>query len=198
MRLQLGFLASHGGSAMRAVLEAIRDGSLDAEARLVISNNEAAPALEAARAFGIPALHLSQTRLGPGGDLDRGIAEALAGAGVEWVVLSGYMRKLGPETLRRFRERIINVHPALLPRHGGRGFYGSRVHAAVIDAGDATSGATVHLVDEEYDHGAILAQREIPVLPGETAETLEQRVRAIEPPLVVETLRRIASGDLMR
>jgi phosphoribosylglycinamide formyltransferase-1 len=198
MTLQLGFLASHGGSAMRAVLEAIRDGTLDAEARLVISNNEAAPALDAARAFGVPALHLSQRRLGPGADLDRVIAERLAGAGVEWVVLSGYMRKLGPETLRRFRERIINVHPALLPRHGGRGFYGSRVHAAVIAAGDATSGATVHLVDEEYDRGAILAQREIPVFPGETAETLEQRVRAIEPPLVVETLRRIASGDLMR
>jgi phosphoribosylglycinamide formyltransferase 1 len=198
MTLKLGFLASHGGSAMRAVLEAIRDGTLDAEARLVISNNEAAPALDAARAFGAQALHLSQTRLGPGADLDRAIAEALAGAGVEWVVLSGYMRKLGPETLRRFRGRIINVHPALLPRHGGRGFYGSRVHAAVIAAGDTTSGATVHLVDEEYDRGAALAQREIPVLPGETAESLERRVREIEPPLVVETLRRIASGDLRR
>ena len=198
MTLRLGFLASHGGSAMRAVLEAIRDGTLDAEARLVISNNEAAPALDAARAFAVPALHLSQTKLGPGGDLDRALAEALAGAGVEWVVLSGYMRKLGRETLRRFRDRIVNVHPALLPRHGGRGFYGSRVHAAVIAAGDATSGATVHLVDEEYDHGVILAQREIPILPGETAESLEQRVRAIEPPLVVETLRRIASGDLSR
>jgi phosphoribosylglycinamide formyltransferase 1 len=198
MTLKLGFLASHGGSAMRAVLEAIRDGTLDAEARLVISNNEAAPALDAARAFGAQALHLSQTRLGPSADLDRAIAEALAGAGVEWVVLSGYMRKLGPETLRRFRGRIINVHPALLPRHGGRGFYGSRVHAAVIAAGDTTSGATVHLVDEEYDRGAALAQREIPVLPGETAESLERRVREIEPPLVVETLRRIASGDLRR
>ncbi len=198
MTLRLGFLASHGGSSMRAVLAAIRDGTLDAEARLVVSNNEAAPALDAARAFGVPVLHLSQTRLGFGADLDRAIAEALAGAGVEWVVLSGYMRKLGPETLRRFRDRIVNVHPALLPRHGGRGFYGSRVHAAVIAAGDVESGATVHLVDEEYDRGAILAQRAIPVLTGETAESLERRVREIEPPLVVETLRRIVSGDLSR
>lgn len=196
MRLRLGFLASHGGSAMREVLRAIRDGTLDAEARLLVSNNADAPALEAARGCGVPTLHLSQTTLGPGRDLDDALAEALGAAGVELVVLSGYMRKLGPAMLARWRNRILNIHPALLPRHGGEGMYGGRVHAAVVASGDARTGATVHLVDAEYDRGAMLAQREVPVLPGDTAADVERRVRAIEPPLVVETLRRIASGAL--
>lgn len=112
------------------------------------------------------------------------------------VVLSGYMRKLGPQTVQRYRGRILNVHPALLPKHGGQGMYGDRVHTQVLASGDQVSGATVHLVDEEYDHGMTIAQRTVPVLPNDTVESLSSRVRAVEPLLLVSTIRDIAVGAI--
>jgi phosphoribosylglycinamide formyltransferase-1 len=195
--LNLGFLASHSGSSMRAILAAIANKTLDASARTVISNNAEAPALAQARALGVPAFHLSETRLGGAAAADETIAETLAAQGVELVVLSGYLRKLGPKTLRRFRNRVLNIHPGPLPRFGGRGLYGRRVHEAVIAAGARESGITIHLVDEEYDHGPTLAARTVPVEPGDTAETLAARVQALEPDFFVATLRRIAEGSLV-
>ena len=112
------------------------------------------------------------------------------------MVLSGYLRKLGPRVLEAFEGRILNIHPALLPRHGGAGMYGRRVHEAVVAAGDAKSGASVHVVDGEYDHGEVLARVEVPVLAGDTAGHLEVRVTAAEPALLVETLKNIAAGRL--
>jgi phosphoribosylglycinamide formyltransferase 1 len=194
--LKLGFLASHGGSSMRAIIAAIGCGQLMAEARLVISNNADAPALAHAREAGVPALHLSQAKLGPAIDIDRAIAEALVKAGVDLVVLSGYLRKLGPATLARFRGRILNIHPGPLPKFGGQGFFGMRVHEAVIAAGERVTGITIHLVDEEYDHGPVLARRDVPVEPGDTPATLAARVQALEPEFFVETLRAIADGRL--
>lgn len=194
--LKIGFLASHGGSSMKAILDAIAEGSLRASACVVISNNAGAAALAYAGALGIPSYHLSETRLGGAAEADRAIAETLASRGAELIVLSGYMRKLGPATLERYRGRILNIHPGLLPRYGGRGMYGGHVHAAVIAAAERTSGITIHLVDEEYDHGPVLAQREIAVEPGDTPETLAARIRAQEPGFYVDTLRRIAAGEL--
>jgi phosphoribosylglycinamide formyltransferase-1 len=191
--LKLGFLASHGGSAMRAIVAACRAGTLAAEPRLVIGNNADAPALAFARESGIPAHHISRRQTD---DPDAAMAEALAASGVELVVLSGYMRKLGPAVLARYPRRILNIHPALLPRYGGQGMYGSRVHEAVAASGDAVSGITIHLVDDEYDHGDIVAQREVKLEPGDTASEIEARVRAAEPQFFVETLRRIADGEL--
>jgi phosphoribosylglycinamide formyltransferase 1 len=194
--LKLGFLASHGGSSMKAIIAAIGRGELGAEARIVISNNVDAPALEHARAAGVPALHLSQSKLGPGDDVDRAIADALAGGGVDLVVLSGYLRKLGPRTLARFRGRILNIHPGPLPTYGGQGLYGIRVHEAVLAAGERASAITIHLVDEEYDHGPVLARREVPVEPGDTPATLAVRVQALEPDFFVETLQAITDRRL--
>jgi phosphoribosylglycinamide formyltransferase-1 len=194
--LKLGFLASHGGSSMRAIIAAIGRGQLAAEARLVISNNADAPALSHAREAGVPALHLSQAKLGRAVDIDQAIAEALVKTGVDLVVLSGYLRKLGPQTLARFRGRILNIHPGPLPEFGGQGFFGMRVHEAVIAAGERVSAITIHLVDEEYDHGPVLARREVPVEPGDTPATLAARVQALEPEFFVETLRAIADGRL--
>ena len=192
--IRLGFLASNNGSSLRAVVAAIEAGELEAEAALVVSNRRAAPALEFARDHGVAALCIP-TAADPVA-ADARLARALREAGVEWVILSGYLRKLGPVTLAAHAGRVLNIHPALLPRHGGQGMYGRRVHEAVLAAGDTVSGASVHLVDGEYDQGAVIAQAEVPVLAGDTAESLERRVMAAEPGLFVHTLQRIVAGSL--
>jgi phosphoribosylglycinamide formyltransferase 1 len=192
--IRLAFLASNNGSGMRAVLTAIGNGELDARAMLVVSNRKAAPAIEFARGHGVPTL-IIPTLTDP--DLaDAHLTAALDGAGADLVVLSGYLRKLGPRVLEAFEDRVLNIHPALLPRHGGAGMYGRRVHEAVIAAGDTVSGASVHLVDGEYDHGEVLARVEVPVLAGDDARSLEARVTAAEPALLVETLKSIIAGRL--
>lgn len=194
--LRLGFLASHNGSSMRAIVAAARAGDLDAKPLIVISNNADAKALIFARDAGLAVRHISATTEGGAEAADRTLRDTLLDEGVEWVVLSGYMRKLGPATLAAFPGRILNVHPALLPKFGGHGFYGRRVHEAVLASEDVISGPSIHIVDEAYDHGPVLAQAELPVLPTDTVETLEARVIAAEPALYIETLRRIASGAL--
>ncbi len=192
--LKLAFLASRNGTGMRAVTAAIEAGALAAETRLVVSNRKDAPALAFAADHGLPTLCIP-TITDPDA-ADRALAVALNDAGVQLVVLSGYLRKLGPATLAAYRNRVINVHPALLPRHGGPGMYGRRVHEAVAAAGDVVSGACVHLVDAEYDQGPVIAARETPLAPGDDAGTIEAKVTALEPGLLVETLRRISEGTL--
>ena len=195
--LKLGFLASHNGSSMRAIVAAAQSGELPAIPCVLISNNADAPALAYARKVGVPAHHLSRSKLGDGTDLDRAIAETLAAAGAEWLILSGYLRKLGPRTLARHAGRILNIHPSLLPKFGGPGMYGLNVHKAVIAAGERVSGATVHLVDEQYDHGPVLARREVAVEPGETPQCLARRIQEIEPALFLDVLHRLAEGSLV-
>jgi phosphoribosylglycinamide formyltransferase-1 len=192
--IRLGFLASNNGSSLRAIVGAIAAGELDAEARLVVSNRREAAALAFAAERGISALCIPTLKAPE--EADARLADAMTGAGVELIVLSGYLRKLGPRMLAAYRNRVLNVHPALLPAFGGQGMYGRRVHDAVLSAGVAETGASVHLVDEEYDHGPVVAQARVPVTPGDTAEAVEQRVMAAEPPLFIDTLRRISSGEI--
>ena len=187
--MRLAFLASNNGSGLRAVVAAIEAGDLDAQARLVVSNRRQAPALVFARDHGIATLVLPTV---PDAErADRVLAAALSSAKVDWVLLAGYLRKLGPVTLNAFRDRILNIHPSLLPKFGGQGMYGRRVHEAVIASGDTVSGASVHLVDDYYDHGVVLAQARVPVLPGDTPETVEKRVTSVEPKLYVDILKRL-------
>lgn len=192
--LQIGFLASGGGASARAICDAIDAGALDAQARLMVSNRKEAPALAWADARGLPTLRIATAADPEAADVR--LARALSDAGVDLVVLSGYLRRLGPHTLSAYAGRILNIHPGPLPRFGGEGMYGSRVHQAVIAAGVPESAAVIHVVDEEYDHGPELARRIIPVLTGDTAESLEARVRAEEPGFFVDVLARIVSGDL--
>ena len=192
----MGVLASHTGTNLQSILDACRIGSLDAEVRVVISNNSRSLALERASVAGIPTAHLSNVTHPAPDALDAAIERTLKSHGVEVAALAGYMKKLGPRTLAAYRNRVLNVHPALLPKFGGRGMYGNRVHAAVLESGDHVTGVTVHLVDEEYDRGPVLAQVEVPVLPDDTPETLAARVLAQEHILYPKTLQRIASGEI--
>jgi len=116
---------------------------------------------------------------------------------VDTVVLAGYMKQIGPETLAAYGGRMLNIHPALLPKFGGRGMYGRRVHEAVLNAGEKVTGVTVHLVDDVYDHGRVLAQCEVPVHEEDTADSLAERVLREEHRLYSETLRRIAAGEIV-
>ncbi len=193
--MKLAFLASNNGSSLRAIVAAIEAGRLRARPCLVVSNRKAALALEFAREHGIATLCIPTTT-----DpirADERLAAALSGARAELVILSGYLRKLGRATLQAYAGRILNIHPALLPSYGGHGMYGRRVHEAVVAAGERETGATVHLVDDEYDHGAIIAQVRLPITPGESAESVERRVMAAEPGLLVQTLQRMVSGELV-
>lgn len=189
--MKLGFLVSHNGSTMRLVLaDLARTGF--AEAAIAISNNSASPGLAHAAQAGLVTAHLSATTHPDPAELDQAIADALADAAVTHVVLSGYMKKLGPRTLARFKDRVLNIHPSLLPDFGGAGFYGMAVHRAVLQAGVALSGATVHLVDADYDTGPVLGQHVVQVMAGDTPEDLAHRVAEVEGPLMVQVLHDLA------
>ncbi|MBI2993968.1 MAG: phosphoribosylglycinamide formyltransferase [Gammaproteobacteria bacterium] len=195
-RWRLGFLASHRGTNMQAIIDACNSGRLPAVPVVVVSNSGSSGALDRAVAHGIPTCVLGGEKFREPADLDQALVEVLRKYRVDLVVLAGYMKKIGPMTLSAFPRRIVNVHPALLPAHGGRGMYGSHVHSAVIAAGETETGVTIHLVDTAYDTGPILAQCRIPVLKGDTAESLAARVLPAEHQLYVETLQRIMRGEI--
>jgi len=193
-RLKLAFLASRNGSAFRAAVEAARAGRLSADIVLLVSNSAKAPALDFARERGI-ACAVIATAADPEA-ADQALAAALAASGADWVVLSGYLRRIGPAVLARFADRILNIHPGPLPAFGGEGMYGRRVHEAVIAAGVPQSEVTIHLVDGEYDHGRVLGRWPVPVEAGDTPQALEQRVTALEPEVMTRTLIDLAEGRL--
>ena len=178
--LSIAVFASGRGSNFRALADAITKKNLDAKIVVVISNNSDAGALALARSFHIPALHLSQKQFPSQDAFTEAILSVLRSHGVDFIVLAGYMKKIDPTIIRQYRNRIINVHPALLPAFGGQGMYGHYVHEAVIAERVQRSGATVHLVDEEFDRGPIVLQESIPVEKNDTPETLAEKVLTIE------------------
>ena len=195
-RIRLGCLASGGGTNLQAIIDAAASGELHADVAVVISNNSTSGALRRARNAGIPGFHLSEATHPEDAALDRAILGTLQDHGVDVVVLAGYMKMLGPAVLSRYEGRVLNVHPALLPKFGGKGMYGMRVHEAVLAAGESITGATVHVVGAEYDNGPVVAQSEVAVLPDDTAESLSARVLEREHELLVETLQKVASGEI--
>lgn len=193
-RLKLAFLASRNGSAFRAAVAAAQAGRLAADIVMLVSNSARAPALDFAREHGI-ACGVIPTAADPEA-ADKALAAALAASGADWVVLSGYLRRIGPAVLARYPERILNIHPGPLPAFGGEGMYGRKVHEAVIAAGVPQSEITIHLVDGEYDHGRVIGRWPVPVEAGDTPQALEQRVTALEPEVMTRTLIEIAEGRL--
>jgi len=187
--MKISFLASHGGSSARAILKAISDGELNAEAGIVITNNHDSAIYHWCVDHHVPVFHISCLTHPQAGAVDSAIVNTLKQAGTDIVVCSGYMKKIGPDTLAGYAGRILNIHPALLPAHGGSGMYGDRVHAAVLKAGESESGASVHLVDENYDEGLVIGQSRVEVTPEDTLETLRQKVQATEPGLYIDCLK---------
>lgn len=194
--MKLGFLASGGGTNMQAIIDACKEGRLHAQPAVVIGNNSHSGALQRACNERIPWFHFSSKTHPNAGDLDAAIEGALLEHEVEIVCLAGYLKLLGPRTILTYKGRILNIHPALLPKFGGGGFYGCAVHEAVLAAGERESGASVHLVDEAYDHGPVIAQVRVPVFLGDTPEILAARVLAQEHVLYTETLQKIAAGEI--
>ena len=167
--MRVAVAVSGRGSNLEALFERLGNGD-DARVVLVISDRAEAPALDRARERGVAAMALQDWR-----SAEEWLA-ALAAESVDLLVLAGYLKLVPAEVIARYRGRIINVHPALLPAFGGKGMYGIRVHEAVLQSGAVESGCTVHLVEEEYDRGMILVQARVPVLPGDTAQLLASRV----------------------
>ncbi len=181
MSYRVAVCVSGGGSNLQAVLDRLQ-GEAPARVVLVLSNRADAGGLERARRAGVPAEVLSDPA-----DPTEWITR-LGRRDVDLVVLAGYLKLVPPGVVQKYEGRIVNVHPALLPAFGGAGMYGRRVHEAVIASGAVESGPTVHLVDEVYDRGKILARRRVPVLPDDTPERLAERVLAAEHALLPEVV----------
>jgi phosphoribosylglycinamide formyltransferase 1 len=194
--LPIGILGSGKGSNCRAILECIRSGDLNAETRLVVSDVLDAPILEIAREFGVANAYLPpgrfRTRLEPA--IEEQLVKMLRDAGVELVVLAGFMRVLHEPMLKAFSRRIINIHPSLLPK-----FPGLDSWKQALAAGETVTGCTVHYVDDRIDHGQILAQKEVRMLPDDTAESLHVRIQALEhemyPAVIAEFCKRYAEAS---
>ena len=190
MSLRLGILGSGKGSNCRAILERIRDGALNAEARIVVSDFADAPILQIAREFGIPHAHVApgkfRTILEPAAEEE--LVRRLQEAEVDLVVLAGFMRVLKTPMLEAFPHRIINIHPSLLPK-----FPGLAAWKQALAAGESVTGCTVHYVDADIDSGKILGQREVPILPNDTPEILHARIQIAERELYPEVIARLAA-----
>src|SRR5262245_35157065 len=191
--LPIAVLISGGGTTLRNLIERIQSGSLPVEIRLVISSNPAAKGLEFAKAAGVRSLVIEKKKGIGDEEFSKAIFEPCRAAGVQYVVMGGFLKHVCIPS--DFQNRVINIHPALLPRFGGKGMYGLKVHEAVIAAGETLSGCTVHFVDNVYDHGPVILQREVDVLPGDTPEALQARVFAAECEAYPEALRRLVSPE---
>jgi phosphoribosylglycinamide formyltransferase-1 len=193
---KIAALVSGGGTNLQALIDA-RQSFGGGELALVISSNPNAYALERAKAAGIPAVTLDPKAYATPAEYDAALREALAAREIGLVVLAGFLRVLGPKVLAAYSDRIINVHPSLIPSFCGKGFYGLRVHEAALKAGVKVTGATVHLVNEIVDGGRILLQKAVDVLPGDTPETLQQRVmREAEHILLPQAVRMFCEGNM--
>ena len=194
--LRLGILASHTGSTLQSVIDGCSSRVINAQVSLVISNNSTSLALKRAEQAGIATAHLSSATHPNPEDLDKAILTALLREKTDMVLLCGYMKKLGQPTLEHFRGRLLNTHPSLLPKYGGQGFYGRKVHEAVIASGDTESGVTLHQVTGDYDAGAIVMQHKVQVYPTDSAHDLEERVKRAEKTLLVNALAELADQHL--
>ena len=191
-KIRVTVLVSGGGTNLQALIDSIKGGSLkEADIVLVVSNRKDAFALDRAKKAGIKTAVITDTEE---------LIKALEQARTDLIVLAGYMSILQPDVIKKFRRRIINIHPSLIPKYCGKGFYGERVHKAVLLGGEKVTGATVHFVDEGVDTGEIILQREVPVIDGDDDKTLAARVLETEHRILPEAVKilckKITGGNI--
>ncbi len=185
----ISFLASHGGSSAKALITAMRQGQLPASPGILISNNRDAPILHWCLDNAVDARHISSKTHRGVDNADEAICSVLQNVNTDLVICSGYMKLVGPLTVAAFEGRIMNIHPALLPKYGGKGMYGDNVHRAVLEHDETVSGATVHIVTTGIDDGPVILQQQVPVLPDDDVARLRARVQSIEPQLYLAAVQ---------
>ena len=197
--MKIAVFVSGGGTNLQAIIDNTKDGILkDIEIVLVLSSSKGAYALERAANNGIKSAVVSKKDFDSIEDWDEAVVKAVDESGAELIVLAGYLSLMGPKVVAKYSNRIINIHPALIPSFCGAGMYGIRPHQAALAKGVKVSGATVHFVNENYDEGPILLQKAIDVLPNDTPETLQKRImQECEWKILPEAIRLIADGRVM-
>jgi len=195
--MKVAVFASGNGTDFQALTQASQTEDLGWESALLITNNAEAGAIDKAKFYGVPYRCINRQDF-----LDREtflheLSGTLQTYRIDFIALAGYLRKIPSELVRTYRQKIINIHPALLPMFGGKGYYGRKVHEAVLEAGCKVSGVTVHFVEEEYDEGRIIAQRCVPVYDYDDAESLSKRVLEVEHQLYPEVVTWFAQGKVL-
>jgi len=190
-KTRIAVFCSGSGSNFKALFHAIRNKQLAAEIVLCLSNRSQCGAMEFAEQNGIATVHITEKQFASFDEFAVAMVERLKEHHIDIILLAGYMRKVPDAVVSAFPGKMLNIHPALLPKFGGEGMYGIHVHTAVLEAGETETGATVHFVNEEYDKGKILLQRTVPVLPDDTPETLAARVLKCEHRLYPEALEKL-------
>ncbi len=196
-KLNIAFFASHGGSNFQTIVENIHSGYINANATLLISNNSDCFAFQRAEKLNIPYMHISSAQFEDGNEFQKTLLRVLDEYEIDLIVLAGYMRKIPISIIHKYKNRILNIHPALLPKFGGKGMYGMNVHNAVKEAGELVSGATVHIVSEEYDEGRILKQKTVAIDANDTPEKIAEKVLAIEHQIYSDTIKEIAEEKII-
>ena len=194
--MNIAVLASHGGSDLQAIIDGCKQDKLNATVAVVISNNGDSMALERAKRENIPAYHMSAKKYGSEDLLAEELLRVLEEYQIDMIFLAGYMRMLHVDILTKYHNRVFNIHPALLPKFGGRGMYGMNVHTAVIEAKETETGVTIHRVNAEYDSGEIVAQTKVPVMQDDSPEILAARVLEREHTFLVEVISKIIDGEI--
>jgi formyltetrahydrofolate-dependent phosphoribosylglycinamide formyltransferase len=185
--------ASGSGTNFQAIIDAVENGQIDGRIVGLITNKEGIQAIERAQKHNIAHRHLSPTDFSSHSDYVGALLQELNKWDAELIALAGYMTKIPSEVIKKYRNRIVNIHPSLLPKYGGKGFYGMNVHRAVLDNEEPESGCTVHFVTDEYDQGPILGQRKVPVKKSDDPETLAQRILKEEHKLFPKVIAELAN-----
>ena len=196
--MNLAVLVSGGGTNLQALIDACASGYIPGRISIVISSSPCAAALERASKAGIENVTINPGDFRSEEEYSDAILSKVSASEADLICLAGFLKKLGGRLLEEYKGRIINIHPALLPSHGGKGMYGLRVHKAVIKSGSPESGCTVHYVNEDYDRGEVIARCRVPVEAGDTPETLAAKVLKEEHRLYPEIVRKFAMGELPR
>lgn len=195
-RFNIAVFASHNGSNFQAIIDASKKKMIKSSVKLLITNNSESYCIQRAKDNGILHFHLSEKSKGSIDALNKSIISILEKNNINLILLAGYMKKIDLCIIRKYKNKIINIHPALLPNYGGKGMYGINVHKAVIENKEKKSGITVHFVNEIYDNGTIVIQKEIDIFDTDNADSLQKRILNYEHKYLVEAVQRIEKGEI--